>query len=224
MKVLKFGGSSAGSAETIEKVVEIICEARASGPCAVVLSAMQGTTDSLIEAGCSAERGDDGYIEILSNIGGRHIEAINKLFGEETQSTVLDFVESTIKELENLCEGVRLIRELSPKTLDRILSFGEMVSSHIVAAKLKTRGLENEWKDSRLLIRTDSNHGFAGVDFAETNRRIKEYFESSTAKLHILPGFISCRNLVVGGVWAAEVAISIVEATSIPTTRSNRIM
>ena len=69
---------------------------------------MQGTTDSLIEAGRSAERGDDGYIEILSNISERHIETIRELFGSEGNVEILDFVESTIKELESLCEGVRL--------------------------------------------------------------------------------------------------------------------
>ncbi len=191
MKVLKFGGSSVGSAETIEKVVEIIRTTVKSGPCAVVLSAMQGTTDSLIEAGRSAELGDDGYIEILSNISQRHIDTIHKLFGDSPNHGVLDFVETTIRELENLCEGVRLIRELSTKTLDRILSFGEIVSTRIVSAKLLEAGLENEWKDSRLVIRTDSNHGFGMVDFAETNRRMKEYFESSSAKLHIFPGFIA---------------------------------
>ena len=191
MKVLKFGGSSVGTAEAIEKVVEIIRDACCTDSCAVVLSAMQGTTDALIDAGRSAERGDDGYIETLSNIGERHTATIRELFGKENHTDVLDFVESTIKELQNLCEGVRLVRELSAKTLDRILSFGEIVASRIVGAKLSDEGLENEWKDSRLLIRTDSNHGFAAVDFAETNRRIKEYFDGSLAKLHIFPGFIS---------------------------------
>lgn len=188
MKVLKFGGSSVGSAETIEKVIEII---RGSGTCAVVLSAMQGTTDSLIEAGRAAERGDDGYVEILSNIGKRHIETIEKLFGDKENAGAFDFVQATIKELENLCEGVRLVHELSAKTLDRIVSFGEIVSTRIVSAKLSAVGLENEWKDSRTVIRTDSNHGFGLVDFFETNRQIKRYFESSTANLHVFPGFIA---------------------------------
>ena len=191
MKVLKFGGSSVGSAETIEKVVEIIREASASDTCAIVLSAMQGTTDALIEAGRSAERGDGGYIEILDGIRELHLTTIEKLFGDDTNHGVLDFVDSTSKELDNLCEGVRLVRELSPKTLDRILRFGELVSSRIVAAKLSDTGLENEYRDSRRLIRTDSNHGFAAVDFAETNRRICEYFEDTTAKLHIFPGFVA---------------------------------
>ncbi|HVF47709.1 MAG TPA: bifunctional aspartate kinase/homoserine dehydrogenase I, partial [Pyrinomonadaceae bacterium] len=81
--------------------------------------------------------------------------------------------------------------ELSAKTLDRILSFGEIVASRIVAGKLAQAGLENEWVDSRLLIKTDSNHGSASVDFPETNRRIREHLNQSPARLHIFPGFIS---------------------------------
>ncbi len=191
MKVLKFGGSSVGNAESIEKVVDIVRQAREKETCAVVLSAMHGTTDALIEAGRSAEKGDDGYLGILSHISERHEEAIEKLFSGQSHSSLPDFVETAIKELEDLCEGVRLIRELSPKTLDRILSFGELVASRIVSAKLSLAGLENQWKDSRLVIRTDSNHGFGSVDFATSNSQIKEYFGAAAGKLHVFPGFIA---------------------------------
>lgn len=191
MKVLKFGGSSVGSAETIENVIEIIRTASETQECAVVLSAMQGTTDDLIAAGRAAESGDDGYLEILSRIGDRHLQAVSKLFSDGQSLAITDFVESTIKELEDLFEGVRLVRELSPKTLDRILSFGEIVSTRIVSARMAVSGIDNEWKDSRLVIRTDSNHGFGSVDFAETNLRIQEYFKDTNTRLHIFPGFIA---------------------------------
>jgi aspartokinase/homoserine dehydrogenase 1 len=191
MKVLKFGGSSVGSAETIENVIEIIRTASETQECAVVLSAMQGTTDDLIAAGRAAESGDDGYLEILSRIGDRHLQAVSKLFSDGQSLAITDFVESTIKELEDLFEGVRLVRELSPKTLDRILSFGEIVSTRIVSARMAVSGIDNEWKDSRLVIRTDSNHGFGSVDFAETNLRIQEYFKEANTRLHIFPGFIA---------------------------------
>ncbi len=191
MKVLKFGGSSVGSAESIEKVISIIHEKCASGTVAVVLSAMQGTTDALIDAGRAAERGDDGYIEILAKIGEKHAVAINDLFPNGDHHAIADFLESTIKELDDICEGVRLVRELSPRTLDRILSFGEIVSSRIVSEKLASIGLENVWKDSREVIRTDANYGFGAVDFAVTNQLIAEYCESYAANLHIFPGFIA---------------------------------
>ncbi len=191
MKVLKFGGSSVGSAATMEKVIEIVREALKTGPCAVVLSAMQGTTDALIEAGRSAERGDDGYIEVLSNINEKHVTAVKELFGEDGDPAISDFLESTVRELGDLCEGVRLVRELSPKTLDRILSFGEIVSTRIVSAKLESLGVSNAWMDSRQLIKTNSNHGNAAVDFTETNQILQKAFAGSATDLHIFPGFIS---------------------------------
>ncbi len=191
MKVLKFGGSSVGTSEAIQQVIEIITRTGESGPCAIVLSALQGTTDDLIQAGRAAEGGDDGYIEVLSRIGDRHLEAIRELFNNGETLPVTDFVESTIKELADLCEGVRLTRELTPRTLDRILSFGEIVATKIVSAKMTEYGIDNEWKDSRLLIRTNSNHGSAAVDFRETNKRIGEYFAGSTSNIHILPGFVA---------------------------------
>ncbi len=191
MKVLKFGGSSVGTAETIEKVVDIIRRESEGVRCAVVLSALQGTTDDLIATGRAAERGDDGYIEILSGISQKHLQTIEALFHNQADAAVSALVEDTIKELEDICEGVRLVGELSPKTLDRILSFGELVASQIVAARLKRDGLENTWKDSRLLIRTNSDHGRASVDLAETNRRIAQYFQDTSEKLHVFPGFIA---------------------------------
>lgn len=191
MKVLKFGGTSMGNAENIEKVVKIIRAASQSDEIAVVVSAMQGTTDTLIMAGRSAERGDDGFFEKLAEIDTQHSEAIRDLIPTGMHSSVQDFVESTIKELENITEGVRRVRELSPKTLDRILSFGEIVSSKILSDKLTLEGIDNAWTDSRLLIRTNSNHGFAAVDFAETDKRIKDHFSETPARVHILPGFIA---------------------------------
>src|SRR5688572_21658759 len=191
MKVLKFGGSSVANAENIEKVVRIIRRSAADDRCVVVLSAMQGTTDGLIEMGRAAERGDDGFIEKLGQIRDRHNAAIDALFKDADTATISDFVEATLHELESITEGVRRVRELTPKTLDRILSFGEIASSKIAAAKMAADGIENEWHDSRVLIRTDSNHGFAAVDLAETNRRLQEAIGNSKTGLHIVPGFIA---------------------------------
>lgn len=191
MKVLKFGGSSVGSAENIEKVVAIVSQKCSDDPVAVVLSAMQGTTDALIKAGRAAERGDDGYIEILANIADDHQKAITSLFHDARRHAVSDFVANTFKELQDICEGVRLVRELSPRTLDRLVSFGEIIASRMVAEKLADEGLENAWKDSRELIRTDANHGIGSVDLAVTYDLIDRYFAGSGANLHIFPGFIA---------------------------------
>jgi aspartokinase/homoserine dehydrogenase 1 len=191
MKVLKFGGSSVGNAENIEKVVAIVRNATKENSCAVVLSAMQGTTDDLIEAGKLAESGDEIFRKKINEIKTKHLEAIRSLFQTSDQKELLEFVKERIGELEKICEGVFLLHELSPRTLDRIVGYGEILSTNIIAAKFDALGVENVWKDSRALISTDSNFGFAAVNVEKTNAQIKHFFKSSPAKLHILPGFIA---------------------------------
>lgn len=191
MKVLKFGGSSVANAESIGKVFEIVKRSAANDTCVVVLSAMQGTTDALIDTGRIAERGDKVFLARTAEIAAKHSEAIGKLFKDAENKDVAAFIDSSVAELESVYEGVRRVGELSLKTLDRILSFGEIASTKIFSAKLTSEGIENEWQDSRSLIRTDSNYGFAAVDHKETNRLIAETILRSKAKLHIVPGFIA---------------------------------
>ncbi len=191
MKVLKFGGSSVGSAENIEKVVEIVVKATESDICAVVLSAMQGTTDALIAVGKAAETGDEGFRAQIKEIENKHFAAARALVAEYASDGVFDFIENRVNELKSICEGVYLLRELSPRTLDRIVSFGEILSTKMFAAKLNSLNIENSWKDSRQLIRTDSNFTNAAVDFKETNWQIQKYFSQTTKKIHVLQGFIA---------------------------------
>ncbi|MCC6825554.1 MAG: bifunctional aspartate kinase/homoserine dehydrogenase I [Acidobacteria bacterium] len=191
MRVLKFGGSSVANAANIRKVINIVRKAAAQGPCAVVVSALQGTTDDLIRAGQCAERGDDGYIELISNIAERHYLVIRELFGEDSLPVVQDLVETAVEELERLCEGIRLVHELSPRTLDRVLSFGEIVSSRILSERLADEKIENIWADSRELIKTDSTFGNATVDRKRTEHLIREHFAELGGTLRVMPGFIA---------------------------------
>jgi bifunctional aspartokinase / homoserine dehydrogenase 1 len=191
MKVLKFGGSSVGNAENIGNVIGIVKNSVEKSRCAVVLSAMSGTTDALIEIGNLAESGDEIFRDRIELIKHKHLAAIEKLFGEADVSEISNFVETCITELKNICEGVFLLRELSPRTLDRIVSFGEILSTKTVSAKFDSLGIENVWVDSRELIRTDANFTNAAVDFTQTNLQIVNFFMSSISKLYILPGFIA---------------------------------
>ena len=194
MKVLKFGGSSVGNAENIKKVVDIVSREVEKDSGIVVLSAMQGATDKLIETGKLAETGDESFRVKIKEVAETHLEVVQNLLPSEAQNNVADFVKERIDELTNICEGVYLLRELSPRTLDRIVSFGEILSTEIVSTVLDSIGIENVWKDSRELILTDSNYGFASVDFKQTNTRIKDYFGNSKAKLFILQGFIAANS------------------------------
>ncbi|MGB7070886.1 MAG: bifunctional aspartate kinase/homoserine dehydrogenase I [Pyrinomonadaceae bacterium] len=191
MKVLKFGGSSVADAANIKKVIEIVKSAAGSGRCAVVLSAMQGTTDALIEAARMAAGGDLSYKTTINAIAERHHDTIRSLIPEPARAEISDYVHCSIDDLGRICEGVSLLGELTPRTLDRIQSFGELMSTRIVSSALFANGISNEWKDCRNLIRTDSAFGSAAVDFAPTEALIQDHFHTCEARLHILPGFIA---------------------------------
>ncbi|HNU08464.1 MAG TPA: bifunctional aspartate kinase/homoserine dehydrogenase I, partial [Pyrinomonadaceae bacterium] len=194
MKVLKFGGSSVGSADNIEKVITIVRSASENDLCAVVLSAIQGTTDALIKAAHTAESGDETFRLQIRDIETKHIETARTLLGNGSLDGIFDFIENRFHELRSICESVFMLSELTPRTLDRIVSFGEILSTRIVSAILTADGVENVWKDSRQLIKTDSNYTFAAVDFETTNRQIDEYFRNPNSQIPnivVVPGFIA---------------------------------
>lgn len=190
MKVLKFGGSSVGSGDRISKVADLVNTASHADRLAIVLSAMQGTTDRLIEAGRHAEAGDDGYLEKINEITSQSETAVSALFPEFVPVELSEFIENAVDEVESICEGVRRVGELSGRTLDRILSFGELVSSRILFEKLKNEKLSVEWVDSRKMIRTDKRYGSAAVDISGTYSNINGHIASSDSRVFVFPGFI----------------------------------
>jgi aspartokinase/homoserine dehydrogenase 1 len=190
MKVLKFGGSSVGNAENIGKVIEIVKKAIETDRCVVVLSAMSSTTDGLINIATTAENHDESFRIRIKELEEKHVTAARNLLGENSQDGIFDFIENRFNELRNICEGVFLLRELSPRTLDRVVSFGEILSTKIVSAKFASLGVENIWIDARQLIHTDSNFVNANVDFKTTNAKIKGFVSNSNSKLFIVQGFI----------------------------------
>ncbi len=191
MKVLKFGGTSVANAPNITKVTEIITTAALNDKVMVVVSAISGITDLLIEAGKLGEAADDAYKQKLAVIEKRHLDAIQELIPVAKQSAVISEIKKHCNELEAICEGVYLLRELSARTQDRIVSFGEMMLSIILSAKLNSTGIQHEWKDSRSLISTDSNFGYAAVNFEKTNKQVLDFIKAKPAQVYILPGFIA---------------------------------
>lgn len=195
MQVLKFGGTSVANAENINKVVSItgdlIKKNLAKEPVTVVVSALGGITDTLIQAGKLAAAGEERYKEMLLLVEQRHLEVVKLLLPVDKQSAVLSFVKKNCNELEDICNGIFLLGELSNRTHDRIVSYGELLSSQILSAKLRVSGIDNTWKDMRELIVTNSNFGFAAVDFDSTNKNIAEYFKNAGGSLFIVPGFVA---------------------------------
>src|SRR5689334_1899176 len=194
MQVLKFGGTSVANAENMNKVSSIVQQTLARMPQSktiVVVSAFGGVTDVLLQSGGLAAAGDENYKELLQKVEQRHLEAVKALIPVTQQSSVLSWVKQRCNEIEDICNGVFLLGELSARTKDRIVSFGELLSSKIIAARLHAQGVENTWVDSRELIRTDSHYGSAVVDFALTNALCNNFFSVSAARLFIVPGFVA---------------------------------
>lgn len=191
MQVLKFGGTSVANAENIKKVISIVNKAVQKEPAIVVVSALGGVTDLLLDAASMAADGNESYIEKLNQIEKRHQECVSQLVTREYQPKLLSIIEKGLNEISNLCEGLFMLGEITPRSKDRIASYGEHLSSQIVAAGCNAHQLPAVCKDSRDLIITNSNFNAAAVDFTITNKNIQAYFNQNQHQLHIVPGFIA---------------------------------
>ena len=185
MKVLKFGGTSVGSVNSIlsvKKIVEAIEE-----PVIVVVSALGGITDKLLATSNMAAKGDMAYETEIAAITERHITVIDGVIPDVARrDEVRAKVMSLIDELANIFKGVCLINDISDKTSDTIVSYGERLSSIIVSNVIKDAKLF----DSRQFIKTELQFNKHIVDFEQTNKLIKEAF-NPIPKVSLVPGFIS---------------------------------
>ena len=191
MKVLKFGGSSVANAQNIKLVIDIVVNSAKDEKLIVVVSAFSKVTDLLQLASRKAAAGDESFKEILIEIEKKHLEAIKELIPISEQSSLLSHIKRIINHLETLLDGCYLLGELSLRTADTILSFGELLSSYIIAEALKQNLKNSGYKDSRELIKTNSHFGKAAVNFEISNQLIIDYFESNENQVVVLPGFIA---------------------------------
>lgn len=184
MKVLKFGGSSVGTSESLRKVRDIVTAT--PQPLVVVVSALGGITDSLIRLSQEAAAGNEEYALLLDKVITRHHELVAEVIVAEAQAGVLHQLDTLFGELRSILHGVCLIQDLTPKTADAIVAYGERLSSIIAAALIPgARHL-----DSRRLIKTTKLTGKHIVDFDATNALIAEalgHAEGTT----VLGGFIA---------------------------------
>ncbi len=191
MQVLKFGGSSLATPESIRKVGEILQEETVKDHTIIVASATGKTTDQLLNCGALAAKGKQEYKEKLQGITQRHLEIIKALLPVTNQSSLLSKIMQQFNEVDDLCNGIFLLRDFSNKTIDQLLSYGELVSSQILSAYLDSIGIKNKWIDARELIVTDSNYTKAVVDFNTTIKKIQDALNIVNEKVVIVPGFIA---------------------------------
>jgi aspartokinase/homoserine dehydrogenase 1 len=190
VKVIKFGGTSVGSAENIRKVMAIISGYHSQNqPFAVVASAVSGITNCLIATATQASQSDERYLQGLKEIEEKHIAIIRSLMEAKVQSQVFAQLKSLMNELEDLLHGVFLIKELPDRSLDLVLSFGERLSNYILTEALKQQGIPAQFLDARRVIKTDNHFGTANVNFEETDILIRNHF-SQVRDLQVITGFI----------------------------------
>ncbi len=191
MNVLKFGGTSVANAQNINLVLNIVADAAKKESLVVTVSAFSGVTDLLVAAAAKAAAKDKNYKDIVNQIELKHKEAIEQLIPLSDQRELIDTINSNLNHLKTLLDGCYLLGELSNRTSDTILSFGELLSSQIIAKALQQKINSATYKDSREFIKTNSHFGKAVVNFDITNKLIADYFKGSDAKATVIPGFIA---------------------------------
>lgn len=191
MRVLKFGGTSVANAENINKVVSIVKDAIRKDKVVVVVSALGGITDMLLQAAAQAAEGKEAYKQTIAEIERRHFETVKSLIPVAHQSHLLSIVKTAVNEIEDICNGIFLLNEITPRIKDRLAAYGEWLSSQIITAKMEFDGINVRWIDAREMIKTNSNYTQAQVNFAKTTQKIIDIIDHKTCDVFMVPGFIA---------------------------------
>lgn len=190
MKILKFGGTSVGDAERVGKVLQIISQYHErKEDISVVFSAFGGVTDQLIDLSNQAVNRNDSYLASFQNIRLRHLEVFDKLITHSQKNLVQKTITDHFDELADILKGLYLLRELTPRILDSILSYGERLSAFIISEALKSRHIDCEYLNASKIIKTNSVFGNAHVNLETTNKNIIDYFKDHK-NIQIITGFI----------------------------------
>ena len=190
--VLKFGGTSVGSGKKITNVCDIVQKVKKNNQVIVVSSALQSTTDELLELSENAKKGQVNK-KIINDIVQRHQDAIKDIIQDKKiQDEVFEKVSSLIKELEKTVEGVIIVKELSDKTRDKIVSFGEQLAVPIISAKLRDMGIKSKsFTGGEVGIMTDENFGNASPLMKVTQHNVKNNLSNLLEEtVPVITGFI----------------------------------
>ena len=185
MKVLKFGGTSVGTVESLRSVKKIV--EGCNEPVIVVVSALGGITDQLINTAKLAAQGDSSHLESYSRIVERHNNVITNMVPTDKIDELKSIVNPLLEELGNIYKGVSLIKDLSDRTLDIIVSYGERLSSVIISRIIK----DAQHYDSRNFIKTEKQFGKHILDNDTSQKYIHATFDNNNFKVAVVPGFIS---------------------------------
>src|SRR6201989_671995 len=191
MKILKLGGTSVGSAQSISTVIDILKkEYEAGEKPVVVLSAMSGVTNLLSSMAENAARGEDFTLQ-LAELETRHFDMVRTLLAIQHQNPAYTRLKLNFNHLEELLQGILTLRELTPKTRDLVLSYGERCSTLMISKIAAQFFPEAVFVDASEVIKTDSSFGQAKVKVALTELLIRGLYQENSGKMLFVTGFIS---------------------------------
>jgi aspartokinase/homoserine dehydrogenase 1 len=190
MKIYKFGGTSLGTAGRIKKVADILAGALQKEKIVVVVSAIHRVTDLLLDSATKACSGESSYRTTLEELDHLHLSIASELFSGKLHDEVSAAIQAELSDLNNIVQGVFLLRELSEKSLALVMSFGERISARIVSSCLQERGMASFSLDARELIVTDANYADARVDMHASELQIKKRLASFDG-VPVVTGFIA---------------------------------
>lgn len=184
-----------GTAESISNVLNIVGQRAEKGSVAVVVSAMKGVTDQLVETCDRMEQSSFDYEDAIDLLEKRHFEIARTMLPAQEQSDLITELKMLLNELEDVLQGVSLVQEITPKTRDFVMGFGERLSAKILTYLVKSRKIEVEYSDARSFIVTDSRFGNARVDLGITYKKIRSHFDvPGDPKVFVVTGFIAANN------------------------------
>ena len=190
MKVLKFGGTSVADSKSISHVIEIIKKSNATKQ-VVVVSALGGITNILIDMAEKASRGDSTFKNSLPILEERHLNPIQHFIPVTHQSEIISFLKTQLNNLEELLESLFTLQELTPKSLAKVSSYGEILSSKIIFQILKYANQDVVFKDARELLYTHEVNDREVINQTKSEQACKDFFNKETAEVILLPGFIA---------------------------------
>ncbi len=188
MKVLKFGGTSVATPASISNVLAIVEEQE---QCTVVVSALGGVTDLLVQALEKAAAQDNSYTLLFKEIEERHLDLIKAFIPIKSQSSLIGFVKVEINRLETLLDGVAMLQEITPKTMDKVTSFGENLSVKIIERIFIEKKLDTRLLDGCDLIQTTRQNGRLAIDWKKTKENVSKFYTNVTTKITLVPGFVA---------------------------------
>ncbi|MDR1838669.1 MAG: bifunctional aspartate kinase/homoserine dehydrogenase I [Treponema sp.] len=190
MLALKFGGSSVGSHDGIERIISILKDKEHSENVpVVVVSAFSGVTDALIGLARTACEGES-YTQKVETLCERHKDCAAKFLKGAEKKDAVSVIEKNIAELSQILDGVSLLGELSLRSMDLVMSFGERLSASLLAPIFSANGIKAGFLDARSLLKTDANYGKAEVLKKETEENIRSYFKNVKKTMQVVTGFI----------------------------------